>query len=191
MKLVKFEQAYSSPPKENTSIPLIEPILGQYVDLNKRKISKEMCEKWKCQFLSNYLGQPSLAFEYQTRDGALGGYHIKPLDKKCLMMGNLSECDMYGSWLHGDPKGKHLVITEGHEDCIAANIVVGDAGYNFTSLPHGNTSVTNFIKWHYNSLCKYSSIILCFDNDSHGREATEKFIKLFNQIGKVRVCKLP
>lgn len=186
--MMKYKQPYTGKLMKGLEL---EPLRGIYRELPNRGIPKEYCEKWKVMYLANYLGQPSLAFQYELPNGDLGGYHIKPKDKQCLMMGDISKCGMYGSWLHGDPTNKHLVITEGHEDCIACNIVIGDAGYNFTSLPHGNTSVDNFIKWHYNALSRYRSLILCFDNDGAGREATEAFIKRFNNIGKVRIAKLP
>ncbi len=184
---MSYKEPYTG--KEFKPLPMIEPLVGKYINLSKRGISKEYCEKWKCQFLDNYLGEPALAFEYQ-KEGVLAGYHIKPVSKKCKLVGDIKNCDMYGSWLHGDPTNKTLVITEGHEDAIVCNIVVGDAGYAFTSLPYGNSSVSDFITKHFSLLNRYSSITLCFDSDNAGSVAVNSFLTKFNVIGKIKIAKL-
>ncbi len=183
------QKSLSAPPETFDDVDFKE-LKGTYVDLKTRKISAEMCKKWGVLYLPNYLGEPTLAFQY-LKNGKLNGYALKSLSKRCKLKGDVGRSDMFGSHLHGDPTNKTLVITEGHEDCISCNIACGDASFHYTSLPHGTDTVKNFINHHYDKLCRYAFITLCFDNDNAGREATDKFIELFNQIGKVKQVKLP
>lgn len=172
------------------SLTTFTPLNGKYIDLVVRKIPKEWCEKYKALYLKDYLGEPALAFSYYT-GSTLTGYHIKPVSKKCKAKGKPTESDMYASWLHNDPEGKFLVVTEGHEDCISCAIVGGDAMFHYTSLPNGIDSVEKFVKRHYHKLTKYKGVILSFDNAPDGEEGVNTFIKQFNQIGKIRVAHLP
>lgn len=172
----------------------LKPLNGKYVALPGRMIPKDMAEKWGLLYVPDYLGQPCLAATYY-KDGQLAGYNIKPKDydtsRKCYLMGDIKNADMFGSQNHQEPEGRTLVITTGHEDCVIANMVVGDAGYSFTSVKHGDNSVADLVKVHYDKLTRYKSIILCFDMDKSGQEAVKKFLELYNQIGKVKVAKLP
>lgn len=166
-----------------------KPLRGEYRDLPNRRISKEMCEKWGVLYLDNYLGEPTLAFEYY-RDKEVNAYALKPLSKECLLVGDINSCEMFGSHLHGDPTDKTLVITEGHEDAISCNIACGDI-LHYTTLPHGVKTVKKMIKLHYDKLSRYKFIVLCFDNDSTGKLASQEFLETFNQIGKIKQAKLP
>lgn len=182
---------------KNTSdlvVHSFEPLQGEYIDLKKRCIPLAIAKKFGLLYVPNYLGQPCLAATYY-KDGEVSAYNIKPanydLVHKCFLKGDVKNSDMFGSQTHADPNGRALVITEGHEDCACANMAVGDAGYNFTSLKYGANSVEDFIKVHYTQLAQYQFITLCFDNDKAGHIATAKFLELFNQLGKVKVAKLP
>ena len=163
-----YKMSKDEKPKEKYT-SMIEPLQGKYISLRKRCIPKEYCEKWKALYLNDYLGEPALAFTYENK-GTLIGYHIKPVSKQCKSQGNLNNAEMYGSWLHNDPEGKLLVITEGHEDCISANIAAGDVMFHYTSLPNGIGSVVKFVKLYYQKLSRYKGIVLCFDNDKAGQE---------------------
>lgn len=177
-------------PREIVHTPMIETFPERYVALKNRGIPKEWCKKYRAVYVPEYLGEPAIAFSYY-KDSNLTGYHIKPLSKNCKTIGSYDNADMFGSWLHNDPENKLLVITEGHEDAICCAMVGGDAMFHYTSLSNGIESVEKFIQRHYNKLTKYKGIVLSFDNAPDGDAGVAKFIKLYNQIGKIRIAKLP
>lgn len=182
------KSAKKEAPLANT-LTLIEPLKGEYIDCKVRKISKSVCEKWGALFLRDYLGEQALAFPYY-KGNTLGAYHVKPLSKRCKTIGNQDACDWFGSRLHGDPEGKTIVITEGHEDCMVADMVVDNPNYHFTSLPHGIGTVEKFIRLHEMKLNRYKNVVVCFDNTPDGAEGVEKFIKVYNKVGRVRIANL-
>ena len=169
---------------------VLEPLEGEIIDLHKRGIRKDTCEKYGTIYLRDYMGKQTLAFPYFNPNGDLVHYHLKPSDKDCRSIGSDADAEWFGSRLHGDPRGKTLIITEGHEDAMVVNQLLGDI-YHTTTLSHGAGTATKFVKKHYKRLLRYQSIVLAFDMDQPGRDACATFIKEFNQIGIVRVAKLP
>ena len=61
--------------------------------------------------------------------------------------------------------------------------------YPVVSIKNGVASALKDIKHSYNWLDKFDNIVINFDNDSVGREASQKVAELF-QPGKVKIVKL-
>lgn len=198
-----YQHPYESK-KEVPSVMKFEGKLeGIYKDLEVRCIPKAYCEKWGILYIDKYTTydkktniptvQPALAFTYFLKDTfkELGGYHIKPLDKDCRILGPIAnKCEMYGQHLYGSVKGKTLVITEGHLDCVSCDIACGaNPNLHFTSLLNGTGGVSDLIQYHYDRLSQYDNITLAFDMDKPGRKAVDDFLKLFRgNLDRIKIA---
>jgi twinkle protein len=85
--------------------------------------------------------------------------------------------------------GKYVTITEGEVDALSVYQMLGSK-YPVVSIKNGVSSALKDIKKSYDWLDKFESIVLNFDNDEVGREASKKVAELF-QPGKVKIVKLP
>lgn len=160
---------------------------GRFEDLATRKLSKRMCEKYGI-YTVNYMGEWCLAFA-RYKDNEVVGFKLKYANGSYRNLGSNSY-DLYGSQSFDDPTNRTSIITEGELDAPSIRTVLGDM-YHATSLNNGAGDAVRFCEQYYDKLIKYKDIVLCFDMDEPGQKATQAFIKAFNQIGKIRVAKLP
>jgi len=89
--------------------------------------------------------------------------------------------------------GKFAVITEGEEDALAVWQAYHDKGKDYTvlSLPNGAGcgGLDKREVWDY--LTSFEGLLLLFDNDEQGGEATEKFADLYSTEVKLKVGEWP
>lgn len=88
------------------------------------------------------------------------------------------------------PKGsaKYITITEGEDDALAAYEMTGSK-YPVVSIVDGAQSARRAIQDNLEFLESFDNVVLCFDNDKPGREATENVLDLFTP-GKAKVLNL-
>lgn len=165
-------------------------------ELKDRKISHATCEHY------------GVRVGVDTRDGATPVYHLYPLtrdgntsgfkqrftkEKRFISIGDTKDIELFGASVV-KPTGKKLFITEGELDCLSLYQVLKensniDWSPSVVSLPHGAPSAIKNIANNLTLIDGYEQIILCFDEDSAGREATKEVCKLL--AGKVYTVKLP
>lgn len=154
-------------------------------DLTKRRITKETCDQYGV-FLSEYYGDNVIVFPFY-KDGKLVAQKLKTPSKEIKWIGSAKGVDYMGSQ-NMTSATKRIVITEGEEDCLAVAQVVGGHTH-VTTLTNGAQSAERFAEAHYKKLLNYEEIVLCFDQDDAGREASKKFAKHF-PVGQVSIAKL-
>jgi twinkle protein len=170
-------------------VKLAHPIMP--VPLNKRNISRETVEQFKCGVTTG-LTEPVFVFPYQ-KGGKEYAQKTKTADKRYTWLNFNKNLDMFGGHLH-DSSRKNIIITEGEEDAMAIYQALGHGSTrslnHVTSLAGGAGSATEFVKQHYEKLVKYETITICFDEDEAGQKARDKVIPLFTK-NKLRIVKLP
>lgn len=126
-------------------------------------------------------------FETPTDSGA--SYLVRELPKNFYRIGETKVDTLWGMHLVDDNR-KLLIITEGHEDAMAAWDMLQAEGkdYSVVSMPNGAN--LNPIKKNLEWLEGFESVIFCFDQDKPGREAAAKAVDMLTP-GKGRVCILP
>ena len=107
-------------------------------------------------------------------------------DKQFSILGSTSNSGLFGQQLFNG--GKFVTITEGEVDAMSVYQMLGSK-YPVVSIKNGVASALKDIKHSYNWLDKFDNIVINFDNDSVGREASQKVAELF-QPGKVKIVKL-
>lgn len=120
----------------------------------------------------------------QHRNGKLVGFKQRICsDKQFLSVGDCKDLDLFGAHLI-PPTGKKLFITEGELDCLALYDTLKKysslSGWEppVVSLPSGASSAVKTISKNLELINGYEQVILCFDSDSAGEEATAKVCKL-------------
>lgn len=158
---------------------------GEYADIKSRGILKKTCEfygyqvqKDKGVHIANYYDDAGNVKMQQHRTS----------DKKFPIYGDKSYNDtLWGMHKFTPSDNVFITITEGHIDALSVAQVF-DCKYPVVSLPNGANSGYEVIKRNLHKLSQFKYVILAFDNDKPGREATEECISLF-EPGKVRVAK--
>ena len=153
---------------------------GQAMRLDKRGLYEETCQKYKI-----YRDGNILRFYYFTPDGILKGAKCKT-PKKVFTYEGESDGSFFASQLF-PPTGKRIVITEGELD--AASCYQAMPGWPMVSLPTGAAGAKKSMQRNLQMLQGYEEIVLFFDNDSAGRQATEEAASVLPP-GKVLIARI-
>lgn len=129
-----------------------------------------------------------------TLNGELSGVKVRKVPKDFFALGKVGkECDLFGQWKFKNSNSKFVVITGGECDAMAAyQMLNSDSKYDdipVVSPTTGETSAAKQLQLHYDWLNRFDKIILAFDNDTAGMEATEKASKVLPK-GKVYILKM-
>lgn len=147
---------------------------GKYIDIIDRKISK-----WTCEFTKYQVLNDKHICIYNDN-----GQKIRYPNKDFNIIGSLNgELYLQHKWnkLNYDS----IIITEGEIDTLSI-IEVTSGRQPVVSLNGGSKSTNKNIKNNIDFLLQYDIIILGFDNDKQGLEATNEAIKLL-PVEKVKV----
>lgn len=156
------------------------PISGVSKALPKRGLSLETCQQWGYQ-VGKHFNPGSKKEELchianYYEDNKLIGQKIRFEDKNFSTLGSIDT--LYGKHLWN--KGKFLVITEGELDALSISEAQGNK-YPVVSIPYGAQSAVRTIKkelrWIENN---FDKVILCFDKDDEGLQATKDVMSLFS-----------
>ena len=154
--------------------------LGEAEALKKRRISEATNNFYRIYRYGN-----TLRFPYYGDDGTVAGFKIKTKSKDFHYEGQ-STTTLFGQHLF-PTAGKRIVITEGELDAASCYEVM--SGWPMVSLPHGAASAKKDLQRQIPFLQGYQEIVLFFDNDDAGRQATELASGILPS-GRVKVARL-
>jgi twinkle protein len=127
---------------------------------------------------------------YYDNTGKVVMQQLRDEDKKFPLLGDKSYKKMlYGMWKHTPDERVFITITEGQIDCLSIAEAF-DCKYPVVSLPQGAGCAADVLMENAKYLNGFKYIVLAFDSDKPGQEATQACLKLF-EPGKIRVAKLP
>jgi twinkle protein len=161
---------------------------GEYHGLPKRSLTEDTCRFWNYQVASEGLTEPCHIANYYDGDRTLIAQKIRKPGKQFSVIGNGKNLPLYGKWLWFGKSTKSIVITEGEIDALSVSQAF-DHRYPVVSLPTGAPSAAKVIRQEYEWLSTFEKIVLMFDSDAIGKEATEECATLL-PIGKVYVTHL-
>ena len=178
----------ASPVKTNNFQSLSNEHGAIYSALTDRKISKDTAQKYGVKVVQDSNGQvvqhlyPLFNLNEQV---ALKIRYVK--DKNFSFRGTPDGTGLFGEQLFKG--GKYITLVEGECDAMAAYELFGSK-YDVVSIKRGCQGAVKDVKESLEFLEQYENIIICFDNDKAGKEASKKVAQLFSPR-KSKIMTLP
>ena len=173
-------------PKTKDAKPMLTHEELAIVPLGKRALHEDTCRRYK--YATSHLnGSPVQVAQFADDKGRIIGQKVRYPDKSFQVLGTIPSHALFGQQLlRGN--GRRVVITEGEIDAMSVSQAMGNS-WPVVSIPHGAGSAEAAIKANLEVLESYDQVVVCFDDDEPGREATEAVVGLFSP-GKVAVADL-
>ena len=162
---------------------------GVSSSIKDRGINEDTCKKYgvKVIYNGNGLIQKHLYPYYDEKGTMIGTKTRFVKDKQFSIVGSTTNAGLFGQQLFNG--GKYVTITEGEVDAMSVYQMLGSK-YPVVSIKNGVASALKDIKKSYTWLDKFDNIVINFDNDEVGREASKRVAELFSP-SKVKIVKLP
>jgi twinkle protein len=159
---------------------LIQPL--DFIPLNARGLTQETCKKYGYGISKGRQIAP-----YYNEQGRIVAQKVRGKEKTFAWTGSPKDIGLFGQQLARNA-GKMIVITEGEIDAMSVCQAMGGT-WPALSVPNGAQGAANAIKAQLDFLNQYEKVVLCFDADEPGQEATEECVELFTP-GKVAIANL-
>jgi len=172
--------------KQNTSLDNKHGAI--YGALNDRKISKDTATKYGVKAVYNTEGevvQHIYPFYNNNEKTASKIRYVK--DKNFSFQGTYEGTGLFGEQLFKG--GKYITLVEGECDAMAGYELFGSK-WDVVSIKRGSQGAVKDVKESLEFLEQYENIIICFDNDKAGKEASKKVAQLFTP-SKAKIMTLP
>lgn len=167
--------------------PLSNPselLEGEYSAIKSRGLTRKTCEyagyminRDKGVHIANYYDDTGTVKMQQLRTG----------DKQFPLLGDKSfNQTLWGMHQYPANKNVFLTITEGQIDRLSV-LQAFDCKYPVVSLPNGVKSAAKVLEKNMKKLLGFKHLVLAFDNDEPGRQATKECLALFDP-GFVKVA---
>ena len=186
-KITKYFNSQETAPQNKIQKEVTDMIDGVIQALPKRKINEETCKVFNYE-QGYYNNQPVHIANYFNKNYQKVAQHLRFADKSFIWLGDINSITLFGqqNWRDG---GRMIVITEGEIDAMSVSQLQKNK-YPVVSVPSGASSAKKYIKKELEWLSKFENIILMFDNDEAGNEASLE-CALVLPVKKVKIAKLP
>ncbi len=176
---------------EKTAVKIPEKyIKGKIIDIPERGLLKEACKKYSYT-VTEINGRKAHIATYKDLNGNIKWQKVRYVDDKEFFINKLSGNSapplLFGMNLFVNCT-KKLTITEGEIDCLTVSQIFGNR-YAVVSLPMGAGSAEKAIRYNFDWINQFDEIILMFDNDEAGKQATQTAASLL-PVGKVKIVSL-
>ena len=180
-------QSKAEPIIEDKSMQLFTGNSGAIVD---RGINEDVVRKYG---VTLQYGEDGLikkhCYPYHDADnGEHLGNKVRTVESKDFLYdGNSKDVGLFGENIFKGG-GKYITVCEGELDAMSVHQMFGNK-YASVSLRTGSKGAKNDIKRSLEYLESFDWVVLCFDTDKAGKEATKSVVDLFSP-NKVKVCNL-
>jgi twinkle protein len=154
--------------------------------LPKRKIDSDTCSFFNYE-VGEYKNQLVQIANYYNKKYQKVAQHIRFPNKDFIWLGDVEQITLFGQQNFRDG-GKMIIITEGELDCLSVSKVQNNK-YPVVSVPSGAASAKKYIKRELEWLSKFETIVLMFDNDEAGINASIECANIL-PVKKVKIAKL-
>lgn len=183
------KDAGEQPPADSGPVAGASLLKGGFKSLPHRGISSDTCKRFDYRIAKLKATDELVEVANYYRDGKVVGQKIRTADKKFKARGDMKSPMLFGQqlWKNG---GKRIIITEGEIDAMSIYEAMGNKPWPVVSLPSGAGGAEKAIRQNLEFLSSYEEVVLCFDEDEPGREASAKAAVLLPP-GKAKIAKLP
>jgi twinkle protein len=151
---------------------------GVVADIPDRKISRDTAKKYGVEVKRTGSMITHHIYKYFDKDGNHVANKVRETqNKRFWSEGNLSSSVLFGQNLFNQG-GKYITVCEGEIDAMSAYQMLGSK-WPVISIKNGANSAEDNCKKALQYLSKFETIVICFDNDKQGREASKKVAQLF------------
>ena len=193
------QQEYNVMDKDSTQPPVSlvannsEPINfeqeGDFYSLDDRGISKATATKFGVRSTRGTDGKMiKHIYPYYSEMEVIGTKTRVVTSKDFYSKGNLKEAGLFGEQLFRNG-GKYITVVEGECDAMAAYEMLGSK-WPVVSIRSGAQSAERDIKNSIEFLESFDNVIICFDSDKAGREASKRAARLLKP-SKAKIMSLP
>ena len=153
--------------------------VGTLGALSERSISKETAQKYNTDVKVNGNMNTHHIYKYFDEGGNNIANKIRDVATKNMWSeGNMTNAGLFGQNIFA-PSGKYITITEGEVDAMSAFELLGSK-WACVSIKTGAGSALRDCKKAFEYLDSYDQIVISFDMDKQGREASEQVAQLFS-----------
>ena len=161
---------------------------GEVSAIPDRRIDEDVVKRYDSLVKKNNGLITHHIYKYYNIDGSHTASKIRKVEgKKIWSEGNMGDTLLFGQNLFKSG-GKIITVTEGELDAMSVYQMMGKK-YPAVSLKNGVHSAVENCKQVLEYLQSFETVVLCFDSDEQGREATQKVAQLF-EPNKCKIMKM-
>ena len=161
---------------------------GTFADLTDRRISKATAQKYGVTALHDKAGDVIQHFYPYYNGHELSATKTRySKDKRFYLSGSFENTGLFGQQLF--KQAKYITITEGECDAMATYELLGSK-WAVVSIKRGSAGAEKDVKESLEFLEQFENIIIAFDNDKAGKEASVKVARLFKPA-KCKIMTMP
>ena len=163
---------------------------GQPMAMPERRISLDTVKKYGVTVETVPNGHEAFKHHYPYYDKGgkfIGTKARRVSDKSFSTSGNMKDNVLFGQQLFKN-EGRFVTVVEGELDALAAFEMLGSK-FPVVSVSKGAAGAVKDFKANLEWLEGFENVVICFDNDSAGREAAEKCAQILSP-NKARIVSL-
>ena len=180
-------EVIESKPKANRKLEMT----GVIASIPDRRISEATCKKFGVTVEYDTAGNISKHhYPYFDKDtGAQTGTKSRIVDNKAFYSsGTFDNVGLFGQQAFKGG-GKYITVVEGEADALAVSEMF-DSKWAVVSIRSGASGAVKDIKQNLEWLESFENVVICFDSDTAGQEASRAVLDLFTP-NKAKNVKLP
>ena len=163
------------PMKRESSIKTV----GTLGAITERGISKETAQKYNTDVKVSGNMNTHHIYKYFDESGNNIGNKVRNVSTKDMWVeGGMSDALLFGQNIFA-PNGKYITITEGEVDAMSSYELLGSK-WACVSIKTGAGSALRDCKKSFEYLDSFDQIVISFDMDKQGRDASEQVAQLFS-----------
>ena len=163
---------------------------GQSMAMPERRISLDTVKKYGVTVETVPNGHEAFKHHYPYYDKGgkfIGTKARRVSDQSFSTSGNMKDNVLFGQQLFKN-EGRFVTVVEGELDALAAFEMLGSK-FPVVSVSKGAAGAVKDFKANLEWLEGFENVVICFDNDSAGREASEKCAQILSP-NKARIVSL-
>ena len=161
---------------------------GEYKGITDRRISEQTARKYKTKIRTSGSMITHHYYEYFNADGSHVATKVRQVEgKRIWSQGTMGDALLFGQNLFKSG-GKYITIVEGEIDAMSAYEMLGSK-WAVVSIKNGVQSAVQNCKQHLEYLNSFENVVVCFDTDRPGIEASQKVAQLF-EPNKCKIVRL-
>ena len=161
---------------------------GDYGGLGDRRITEQTARKYRTKIKTNGSIISHHYYEYYNTEGSHVATKVRQVEgKRIWSQGDMTDALLFGQNLFKSG-GKYITITEGEIDAMSTYEMLGSK-WAVVSIKNGVQSAVQNCKQHLEYLNTFENVVVCFDNDKPGIEASQKVAQLF-EPNKCKIVRL-